>query len=103
MNKDIGARIYDALSKKGISQKELAERINVSEAVISRYINGQREPKANIIANIATALNTTSDYLLGIEFDEFSQAKVKRMIARNSEKMTKEEKKELIDALFGED
>lgn len=103
MNKNIGARIYNALNKKGISQKELAERINVSEAVVSRYINGQREPKANIIANIATALNTTSDYLLGIESDEFNQARVKRMIARNADNMTKEEKKELIDALFGED
>lgn len=103
MNKEIGNRISNALSKKGISQKQLAERINLSEAVVSRYISGEREPKANILANIATALNTTSDYLLGIEEDEFNYPRIKRMIARNANKMSKEEKKELIDALFGEE
>lgn len=103
MNKEIGNRISNALSKKGISQKQLAERINLSEAVVSRYISGEREPKANILANIATALNTTSDYLLGIEEDESNYPRIKRMIARNANKMSKEEKKELIDALFGEE
>lgn len=99
----IGSRISSELSKKGISQKQLAERINLSESIVSRYISGEREPKANVLANIATALNTTSDYLLGIEEDEFSHPRIKRMIARNADKMTKEEKKELIDALFGEE
>lgn len=103
MNMLIGSRISSELSKKGISQKQLAERINLSESIVSRYISGEREPKANVLANIATALNTTSDYLLGIEEDEFSHPRIKRMIARNADKMTKEEKKELIDALFGEE
>ncbi len=103
MNMLIGSRISSELSKKGISQKQLAERINISESIVSRYISGEREPKANVLANIATALNTTSDYLLGIEEDEFSHPRIKRMIARNADKMTKEEKKELIDALFGEE
>lgn len=103
MNKEIGNRISNALNKKGISQKQLAERINLSEAVVSRYISGEREPRANVLANIATALNTTSDYLLGIEEDEFNHPRIKRMIARNANKMSKEEKKELIDALFGEE
>lgn len=103
MNKDLGNKIANALSNKGMSQKQLAERINLSEAVVSRYISGKREPKANILANIATALNTTSDYLLGIEKDKFSHPRIKRMIARNADNMTKEEKKELIDALFGEE
>ncbi len=103
MQKNIGSRISYLLNKNGISQKELADRINVSESVVSRYISGEREPKANILANIATALKTTSDYLLGIESDDFSQARIKRMIARNADKMTAEEKKELISALFGEE
>ena len=103
MNKEIGKRIAIELDKKGISQKQLSKRINLSEAVVSRYISGEREPRANVLANIATALNTTSDYLLGIEEDEFNHPRIKRMIARNANKMSKEEKKELIDALFGEE
>ncbi|MDO4605455.1 MAG: helix-turn-helix transcriptional regulator [Helcococcus sp.] len=103
MNKEIGKRIAVELDKKGMSQKQLSKRINLSEAVVSRYISGEREPKANVLANIATALSTTSDYLLGIEEDEFNHPRIKRMIARNANKMSNEEKKELIDALFGEE
>lgn len=103
MNNELGKRIASELSKKGLTQKQLAERVNLSEAVVSRYISGERELKANVLANISTALNTTSDYLLGIEEDEFNHPRIKRMIARNANKMSKEEKKELIDALFGEE
>lgn len=103
MKKEIGNRISYLLNKNGITQKELADRINVSESVVSRYISGEREPKANVLANIATALRTTSDYLLGIEDDNFSQPRIKRMIARNADNMTAEEKRELINALFGEE
>lgn len=103
MNKEIGKRIAVELDKKGMSQKQLSKRINLSEAVVSRYISGEREPKANVLANIATALSTTSDYLLGIEEDEFNHPRIKRIIARNANKMSNEEKKELIDALFGEE
>lgn len=104
MKKEIGNRISYLLNKNGISQKELADRINISESVVSRYISGEREPKANVIANLATAFRTTSDYLLGIEEDDnFSQPRIKRMIARNADNMTVEEKRELINALFGEE
>lgn len=103
MKNDIGNRIAYLLNKNGMSQKELAERVNVSMSVISRYISGQREPKANVLANIATVLKTTSDYLLGIENNDFNQPYIKRMLARNADKMTMEEKKELIEALFWEE
>lgn len=59
--------------------------------------------KPEMIANIATALHTTSDYLLGIEKDDFDYPRVRRLIARNASSMTELEKKELINALFGEE
>ncbi len=62
MGKDLGLRIAESLQKKGMTQKELSERIGVTEAVISRYISGDREPKPEMLANIATALHTTSDF-----------------------------------------
>ena len=103
MGEELGNRIQETLRKRNMSQKQLAERIGISEAVISRYISGDREPKPDMIANIATALRTTSDYLLGIENEEFSHPRIRRMIARNSASMTNDEKKELLAALFGED
>ena len=102
MSKELGKRISESLKKSNMQQKELAERIGITEAVMSRYISGDREPKPETIANIATALHTTSDYLLGIENGEFDYPRVRRMIARNASSMTDEEKKALINALFGE-
>lgn len=103
MSKELGKRISEALKRSNTQQKELAERIGITEGVMSRYISGDREPKPDMLANIATTLNTTSDYLLGIEHDEFDYPRVRRMIARNASSMTDEEKKALINALFGEE
>lgn len=103
MGRTLGERISEILQKEGIQQKQLAERIGITEAAMSRYIAGTREPKPDTIANLATALHTTSDYLLGLENDTFNYRQIRRMIARNASAMTKQEKKALIDALFGEE
>lgn len=103
MGKALGKRISEMLQERGIQQKELAERIGITETAMSRYINGTREPKPDVIANMATALHTTSDYLLGIKNDDFDYHQVRRMIARNASSMTKEEKMALISVLFGEE
>ncbi len=101
MGKDLGLRIADALQQRGMTQRDLAARVGVTEGVISRYVSGDRDPKPEMLANIATATQTTSDYLLGIERDEFDQPRICRLIARNASAMTEQEKKQLIDALFG--
>lgn len=103
MGKEFGDRLQGLLRDQGVTQKDLAIRIGTTEATISRYVSGDREPKADVLANIATALHTTSDYLLGIERDEFDFPKIKRMIARNASEMTAQERKALLSALFGED
>lgn len=103
MSKVFGQRILILLKKQGTTQKGLADRINTTEATLSRYVTGDREPKADMLANIATALHTTSDYLLGIEKENFDFPKVERLLARNSATMSEKQKRALISALFGED
>ncbi|WP_329380724.1 helix-turn-helix transcriptional regulator [Anaerofustis butyriciformans] len=103
MNKEFGQRLLTLLQKQNMTQKQLADRINTTEATLSRYISGAREPKADMLANIATALHTTSDYLLGIEQNDFDFPKVERILARNSANMSEKQKRALISALFGED
>ena len=39
----------------------------------------------------------------GIEKDDFDYPRIRRMIARNASSMTESEKKEFINALFGEE
>ena len=41
MGKELGQRILSAILTKGISQKELALEIGVTEGVISRCVSGE--------------------------------------------------------------
>lgn len=61
----IGDRIKQICDQRGLTQRELARRVNVTEVSMSRYINGFREPKARVIVDIANALDVTTDYILG--------------------------------------
>ena len=98
----IGARIEELMKKESLSQKELAMMAGVTESALSRYINNERQPKAEILANIATALNTTSDYLVKGKVDEIDFAEVYRLVARGTRSMTKEEKLKLVRLLVDE-
>lgn len=96
-------RLTGLLKQQRITQKELAERVGVTEATMSRYLHSDRIPKSEIIANIATALHTTSDYLLGTEKKgnlEDDYPKIVRLIARNSASMTTEQKHNIIRILL---
>ena len=103
MSREMGARIADMLEKRNMSQRELAGRIQITEQQLSRYISGDREPKPETVANIATALQTTSDYILGLEDGDFYINQVRRLIARNASGMTDDQKRELMDAIFGKE
>lgn len=95
--KATGARIAALLKEKGMTQRELAQRVGTTEAAISKYVNGEREPRAEVLANIATVLGTTSAYLLGMdEGIDTSFGTVKALCARAAADMTQEERNELI-------
>lgn len=103
MIQTLGERISELLTKNGLTQRELAERVGVTEVSMSRYIKGDRMPKGPIVANIAAALHTTSDYLLGQEVDEDSELvyyQTQRAIARNASRWSQKQKADLVNALF---
>ena len=101
--KHIGERLTELLRANSMTQKQLAELIGVTEATVSRNMTGDRTPKSNILANMATALHTTSDYLLGKEMetgDEVDFPTIHRLIARNAANLSMREKTELINVLL---
>ena len=55
------------LELKNMSQRELAKRMKISEVSVSRYLNGERIPKANVLFSMAKALEISIIEL--IEFD----------------------------------
>ena len=51
-------------TEKGLSQRELAEKIYVTRAAVARWENGSRLPDAMIISRLAKCLDTDSDALI---------------------------------------
>ena len=99
----VGENIETMMELKGISRRELAQATNLSEASISRYINGEREPKMVSLSAIAKALSVSVDDLLGVEKNDSEDiGKAVMLIARNAKSLTKDDKKSLMNALIGE-
>ena len=101
MKERIGNRISKLMKESGYTQKELATMIGVTESAMSRYLNNEREPKIEVIANLATALNTTSDYLISGKDADDNFAEIYRLVARSTTTMSDEEKMKLMKVLLG--
>lgn len=69
----IGKRIKALREDMDLSQKELAAKTDMTEATLSRYENDLREPKVSAIIRLAKALNTTSDFLLGLSDNPYGK------------------------------
>ena len=99
----LGGRILDQLAAINKSQKELANEVGITEVSLSRYIAGSRTPRGPIIANIARALHTTTDYLLGEDSEKSFEKEYQTTmawIARNAKKMNSEQRMTLVSPLF---
>lgn len=97
----IGKRIERLLKEKGYSQKELSGMVGVTEAAMSRYLSCEREPKLEVIANLATALDTTSDYLINGTPPEEDFQNIYRLVARTATTMDTNQKMQLMKVLLG--
>lgn len=60
----IAYNLFCFIKERGMTQVELAQRSGVSEAAISRYINGERVPDVFTLDKIACVLNCTIDDFL---------------------------------------
>ena len=101
-SKEIGSRLQKLLYEKNMSQRELSEIIGVTDVTVSRYVSGERVPKADIAARIAQALGTTTDYILGRDTGdpEISYDRLMRDVERYSGEWTKAQKIALLIQLF---
>lgn len=95
----IAKRITRARLDLGINQKELAKKAEVTEASLSRYENGVREPKSAVLTRLADALEVSTDYLLGLtdeknydncDISNKSEKDIKNIL-ENAEEMLKQD------------
>ncbi|AOZ88162.1 transcriptional regulator [Bacillus xiamenensis] len=61
----LSKRLKSVRKNKGLTQEELAKRVKTTKGTISNYENGHSTPSNEMLKDLADALNTTTDYLLG--------------------------------------
>lgn len=64
-----GEKLFQLRRQQGMSQEELADRLNVSRQAVSRWELGTALPDAPNLLNISDFFGVTTDYLLHDEFD----------------------------------
>lgn len=61
----------DRLSKlriqHGLSQKAVADRLQLSASIVSGYETGERTPSTEVLLKLTALYRCSADYLLGIE------------------------------------
>ena len=63
----LGTRIKELRKEFGLSQVELAMRMEVTKQTISNWENGNIQPSVDMLVGLANVFNVTTDYLLGLD------------------------------------
>ena len=95
MNKHFSSRLKKLREEHGLSQAELADKLNISRGSISFYENNSRVPDIDVLFSLCQYFSVTSDYLIGLSDDPeqkptatkelgLSYAAVDRLLAWNT-------------------
>lgn len=59
--KEFAYRLRSLMNRKWVTQEQLADQVNTSQVMISRYVRGETIPSAIILRKIAKALECSMD------------------------------------------
>lgn len=59
------SKIKEFRKSINLTQKQMAERLNISERAYQYYESGQREPSLDTLFDISNIFDISTDYLLG--------------------------------------
>ena len=89
-SKDFGRRVAILRKEKGLTQIELAQKLNVSNKAISRWETGEGYPEITILTSLARELGVTVDELLSdtlkeedLEESPFNNANSERIVRKD--------------------
>jgi transcriptional regulator with XRE-family HTH domain len=77
---EFAKRLAALLEERGMTQLELAARVGVTRAAMSRYVSGDREPRFVTLVRIAEELDVSIEELVPSEGDPVQSAL--RIVAR---------------------
>lgn len=62
-----GERLRELRCKKGFTQKQLAEKLNISQKSLSKYERESLDLSTELIVRICRYFQVSADYLLGLD------------------------------------
>lgn len=74
------------LSLQGLTQKELAEKLSVSQAAVTNWIKGKNSPDIEVVAQICEVLNISVVDLFGTDGSDQYSDREKLLIAQYRKK-----------------
>ena len=91
---EVGYRIAQARKKQGMTQRELSERLHVSDKAVSKWERGVNSPDISLFDEIAKTLDLSLVELLGIE------DRSKEEIVQNISEISKYEKEKIGKEIY---
>lgn len=86
----LSEKILNLRKQNGLSQEELAEKLNVSRQAVSRWEVGSAQPDASNVLQISKLFDVTADYLLNDDYDSDQDVPaVKNIETKANEKIKK--------------
>ena len=82
MSSSVGENIAKYRKLNGISQKYLAEKVNISSQGLLKIEKGQVSPRADTLAKIVVAMGITPNQLFGVEQITEENSSMVEMIKR---------------------
>lgn len=62
-----GERLRELRCEKGLTQKQLAEKLNISQKSLSKYEGESLDLSTELIVRICRYFQVSADYLLGLD------------------------------------
>lgn len=63
----IQQRLAEAIRQSGMTQKEIAQKMQVSQQMISQYLLGKKMPALDTFANLCAVLDVDPAYILCLQ------------------------------------
>ncbi len=64
MERSFHERLAELRRVRGVSQRQVAAELGISQALLSHYENGAREPGLSFVCRVCDYYGVTADYLL---------------------------------------
>ena len=76
MERNFAAILSELRKAQGLSQRKAAADLKISQALLSHYENGAREPGLGFVCRACRYFGVSADYLLGLD-DDPAQSRVR--------------------------